>query len=119
MYDFAPMLPGMMPSSPCACADGALARDEQALAEVLLLRDVVVMAVDRLAIQRETAAARAAAPPNQTHHLAPVEPGVVLSPLHRLDVVVEQLRALAEVSEILVRQVELWRCMSLRAAAMK
>ena len=35
-----------------ACADRALARDEQVFIKVPFARDVVVMAVDRLAVQR-------------------------------------------------------------------
>ena len=44
---------------------------------------------------------------HQVHHLLAVGARVVLRPAHRLDVVVEVLRALGEVSEIAVRQLQL------------
>src|SRR6266581_2434723 len=89
-----------------ARADRALARDVDALAEVLLLLDVVVMAVDRFAgdLERRKLAAQRAK--DEFHHLAPVGESVVLRPTHRLDVVVEECRALAEPGQIAVGKVD-------------
>ena len=42
------MLPGMIPRSPAPRPHRALARDQHVLAEVVLARDVVVVAVHRL-----------------------------------------------------------------------
>src|SRR6266496_1716386 len=89
-----------------ARADRALARDVDALAEVLLLLDVVVVAVDRFVRRLELRKIAAQGAEDEAHHLAPVGESVVLRPTHRVDVVVEELRALAEPGEIAVGKVD-------------
>src|SRR6266581_990079 len=89
-----------------ARADRALARDVDALAEVLLLLHVVVMAVDRLVCRLKLRKIAAQGAEDELQYFAPVGKRVVLRPTHRLDVVVEEFRAFAEPGEIAVGKVD-------------
>ena len=88
------MLPGMMPRSPSPRAHRALARHQHVRRRSGLARDVVVVAVHRLARRHRKAAAehRARAPRRTASIISSrFSQGVVLRPLDRLDVVVEVL----------------------------
>src|SRR5262249_45220525 len=85
-----------------ARADRALAGDVDALAEMRLLLDVVVVAVDRFVRRLESRQFAPQRAEDQLHHLAPVGERVVLRPAHRVDVVVERPGALVEPREVAV-----------------
>ena len=70
-----------------------------------LPRHVVVMAIDRFAVGVERRQMPAQRLDDERHHAAPVRHRVILRPVDRLDIVVEEFRALAEVGEIAVGQV--------------
>jgi hypothetical protein len=117
MYERAPMLPGMIPSSPSRARTAPLRVTKTSAAVVVLARDVVVVAVHRHDVRAErgmpcTVAAR-------TTRLIISSRFVdreALRPLDGLDVVREVLRALLAVREVRVGQVpELFRSPPSRA----
>src|SRR5258708_17402413 len=74
--------------------DCALAPDHHALAVMRLARDVVVVALDRLADNLERRHVRLDGGENLAHHLAAVCERVFLRPAHGPDVLLEDRRAL-------------------------
>ena len=75
----APMLPGMMPSSPSR-AEIAPLREIDIGAKVMLTADIVVVAIDRLVGQRERGRCFCTGRDGGTHHHLAIQPRVVLRP---------------------------------------
>src|SRR5215467_4695275 len=90
-----------------ARADRPLAGDVDALAEMRLPLDVVVVAVDRLVRRLESRQFAPQRAEDQIHHLAPVGERVVLRPTDGLDVVVESPGALVEPGQVAVGQMNI------------
>src|SRR5580698_10577761 len=90
-----------------AWAHGALSRDEHLLAEVSLMRDVVMMAVHDLVGGRErrNSPRRTSRLENRVHHQLAVEARVALRPTYSVDVFVEVLCPFFEIGEIAVGQI--------------
>src|SRR5580700_4409743 len=86
----------------------ALARDEHVLAIVVLPSHVVVMAAHdfNILFERWDFSRAMHCRDQVTHHQLAVGQRVVLRPVHCADVVLEVLRALRQVCEVLVRQVD-------------
>jgi hypothetical protein len=74
---------------------------------VALARDVVVVAVDCRRLEPEARELAAQGGEHGGEHQLAVHVGVLLRPVDGLDVVVEELRALAQVGEVAVRQAQL------------
>src|SRR5947209_9826714 len=84
--------------------DGPLPGDQDIPAVMVLARDVIVVAVDRLLLDlewRHLAAARHR-PDDAPHQQPAIGDRELLRPLHRLDIFVEMLGAFREIREILV-----------------
>src|SRR5579883_2141974 len=86
----------------------ALPRDEHVLAVVVLPSHVVVMAAHHfyIGLEHRDLSRTLDRCDQVAHHQIAIGQGVVLRPVHRADVVLEVLRALRQVGEILVRQID-------------
>src|SRR5688572_27352850 len=94
------------PELATARANRTFACNQHILAEVLLTRRVVVVTVHRNVTERKRTNFATQYLENVLHHRATILRRVVLRPLHGLDVVVEVLRSLDQVSQVAVRQVD-------------
>ncbi len=91
-------------TSPCAYR--SLSGDQHFLSEVLLARRVVVVTVHSNATQLERANFLMQHSQYRFHHDPAIFGGIILCPLHCLDVVVEVLGSLHQVGKITIGQVD-------------
>src|SRR3569623_826658 len=87
-----------------ACAYRTLARYIHLRAEMVFIRHIIVVAIDRFIGDAERRQLLPQRLEHQMHHLAAVRHGVILSPFHGLQIVAEMVRAIAEIGEVPVRQ---------------
>jgi len=96
----------MMPARR-ASAIAPLRVSHTGLAVMHLALDVVVVAVDRLVGRLERRQVAMQRVDHQLHHLGAIDARVSPAPVRRVDVIVEVLRALGEVGEVAIGQLEL------------